>query len=148
VLYDVVKQELANAVTVANLPDLDAYPFTPSEPHPPCFYAGEVVIDPNKSFGPTPGGHDEADIICRLLVGAADDADGQKALDRYISRSGPYSIRVALLAARGAPGAFALNGAADDFAITRIDGYRMIPGPNGVAYFGAQITIRVIGSNS
>jgi len=148
VLYEVVKRELANAVTVAEIPDLDAYPYVPDAPHPPCFYPGEVTIDPNQSFAPTPGGHDEAEIVCRLLVDGGDDADGQAALDRYLSRSGPYSVRAALYVARGAPGQAALNGACDDFVITRIDGYRKIPGPGEGLFYGAQITIRLIGSPS
>lgn len=141
-----VKQELANAVKAAGIPNLDCYSFAPAEPHIPCFYAGEVTIAPNQSFGPRPGGHDEAEITCTVYTSAADDADGQALLDAYLSDSGTYSIRAAILVARGLPGQLALNGAADDLAIVRIDGYRMIAGPNQDMYYGAKITVRVIGS--
>jgi hypothetical protein len=143
-----VKQAIANAVAAAEIPELDCFPFVPAEPPIPSFYVGEVTLDPNQSFAPTPGGHDEADIVCRVLSSAADDADGQARLDDYLSRSGPYSIRAVLNAARGLPGQLALGGTCDDFVITRIDGYRMIPTSNQGAAYGAQITVRVIGSPS
>lgn len=145
--YDVVKAALRDAVDAANIPELDAYAHCPDEPHPPCFYPAEVVIDPNGSFGPTAGGFDTADITCRILASGGDDADGQRRLDRLLSRTGTYSIRAALLAARGAPGAEAIPGQADDFWITRIDGYRMVPGSNETSWYGANVTVRVIGSS-
>jgi len=148
VQYDLVKQALRDAVIAAEIPKLDAYAFAKDEPHVPCFYPAEVVIDPNGSFGPTDGGFDTADITCRLLVSAADDADGQQLLDRLISRTGTYSVRAALLAARGAPGVAAIPGQADDLWVTRIDGYRMVPGPNETSWYGANLTVRVIGSSS
>lgn len=144
--YDLVKAALRDAVIAAEIPELDAYAFAPAEPHPPCFYPAEVVIDPNGSFGPTDGGFDTADITCRLLVSAADDADGQLRLDRLISRTGTYSVRAALLAARGAPGVAAIPGQADDFWISKVDGYRMVPGPNETSWYGANLTVHVIGS--
>jgi hypothetical protein len=143
-----VKKAISDAVAVLEIPDLDCFPFVPAEPPIPSFYVGEVTLDPNQSFGPGPGGHDEADIVCRVLVSAAEDADGQGRLDDYLSRSGPYSIRAALNTARGLPGQLALGGTCDDFVITRIDGYRMIPTSNQGLAFGAQITVRVIGSPS
>lgn len=138
-----VKAALRDAVLVAEIPELDCFAFVPDDPPFPCFYAGEVTIEPNQSFG----GYDQAEIVCRVLVSASDDADGQARLDQYLSRSGQYSIRAALLAARGAPGELALGGAADDLLIVRIDGYRMIPTPNQELAYGAQITVRVIGSD-
>jgi hypothetical protein len=138
-----VKAAIRDAVIAAEIPNLDCFSFVPDDPPFPCFYAGEVTIEPNTTFGT---GSDQADIMCRVLVGAADDADGQALLDQYLSRAGAYSIRAALLAARGAPGDFALGGAADDFLIVRIDGYRMIPSPNQELLYGAQILVRVIGS--
>lgn len=137
-----VKAAIRDAVIAAEIPELDCYSYVPDNPSVPCFYPGEVTIDPNQTFG----GSDSAEITCRVLVSAGDDADGQALLDQYLSRSGPYSIRAALNAARGAPGELALGGAADDFVITKIDGYRMIPTPNQELLYGAQITVRVIGS--
>lgn len=142
---DLVKVALRDAVIAAEIPDLDCYAYVPAKPHPPCFYPGEVTFAPNNSFGPGPGGYDTAEIVCRVLVSAAEDADGQLLLDRYLSRSGQYSIRAALLAARGAPGELALDGTADDLSILRIDNYRQIAAGDDV-YFGAQIIVRVVGS--
>jgi hypothetical protein len=138
-----IKAALRDAVTAAEIEGLDAFAFVPDEPVVPCFYPGEVTIEPNQSFG----GYDQADIVCRVLVSASDDADGQALLDEFLSRSGPKSIRAALNTARGAPGQLALGGLADDLIITRVDGYRMIPTANQSALYGAQITVRVIGSN-
>lgn len=138
-----VKAELVAAVRAADIPQLDCYPFAPAKPSVPCFYTGEVVIDPNGSFG---AGCDIAEITCRVLTSAADDADGQALLDLYLSRTGDHSIRAALLAARSEPGEFALNGAADDLNIARIDGYRMLTDSGNESFYGADITVRVIGS--
>jgi hypothetical protein len=137
-----VKAELAAAVAALNIPNLDCYAFVPAKPSVPCFYTGEVLIEPNNTFR----GSDVADVTCRVLTSTADDADGQLLLDRYLSRSGTYSIRAALLAARGAPGQLALNGRADDLSIVRIDGYRMLVDPENGSYYGADLTVRVIGS--
>jgi hypothetical protein len=137
-----VKAELAAAVAGAGIPNLDCYAYAPASPSVPCFYAGEVTIEPNNTFG----GSDVAEVTCRVLVSTADDADGQLLLDRYLSRSGTYSIRAALLTARGAPGQLALNGQADDLSIVRIDGYRMLVDSDNGSYYGADITVRVIGS--
>lgn len=137
-----VKSELAAAVAAAGIPGLDTYAFVPDRPSIPCFYAGEVTIEPNNTFG----GSDVADVTCRVLVAHSDDLDGQLLLDKYLSRDGAYSIRAALFAARGEPGELALNGAADDLAVIRIDGYRTYADSENNAFYGADITVRVIGS--
>lgn len=137
-----VKAELAAAVAAAEIPNLDTYSFVPDRPSIPCFYAGEVAIEPNNTFG----GSDVAEVTCRVLVSHADDADGQLLLDKYLSRSGDHSIRAALFAARGEPGELALNGAADDVVVVRIDGYRVFADSENNAFYGADITVRVIGS--
>lgn len=145
---DLVKAALRDAVIAAEISGLDSYAFAPDDPEVPCFYPAEVTINPNGSFGPDDGGFDTADITCRVLASGADDADGQLWLDRLLSRTGAYSIRAALLAARGEPGELALSGTADDVWVARIDGYRMVPGPNETSWYGANLTVRVIGSSS
>jgi hypothetical protein len=136
-----VKRQLAAAVAAAGIANLDTYPFVPDQPAVPCFFPGEVILDPNLTYG---DGADQADITCRVLTSAGDDADGQALLDQLLSRTGPMSIRAALLAARGAPGESALNGAADDLAIIRIQGYRMYVIGDG-RFYGAEIIVRVLG---
>lgn len=136
-----VKAALADAVR--GIEGLDCYGFSPAAPSIPAFTVGAVVVDPNVTFG----GCDISDFTCTVLASAADDKDGQDLLDAYLSRSGSKSIRAALLAARGEPGEAALDGAADDLVISRIDGYRMVTyAPDGGTYYGADITVRVIGS--
>lgn len=135
-----VKEELAAAVRAAGIPNLDTYGFVPDRPSLPCFFAGEVEINPNVTFG----GCDTADITCTVFVSAADDKDGQQMLDKLLSRSGTYSIRAALLAARGDPGDAALNGQADDLSIVAINGYRKY-NVDDSGFYGADIVVRVIG---
>lgn len=138
-----VKRELAAAVEAAGIARLECYGFSPSAPAVPAFTVGAVVIDPNTTFG----GADTAEITCTVLTSMADDLDGQDLLDTLLSRDDPQSIRAALLAARGEPGELALNGAADDVHVLRIDGYRMVAyGGDDSTYYGADITVRVIGS--
>lgn len=135
-----VKQALADAVS--GIAGLNCYGYSPSAPSVPFFSVGEVVLDPNQTFG----GSDVAEFTCRVCTSAADDRDGQLLLDQLLSRSGAMSVRAALFAARGLPGQEALDGAADDVVVLRIDGYREIQYGNNESFFGAEITVRVIGS--
>lgn len=144
--YSLVKQALADAVTAYEIPDFDAYPYLPDNPHLPCFVAGEVEILINNSFGPGPGGYDQATITCSVFVSDADDLDGQRKLDQLISRTGVYSVRAALWAARGAPGQAALGGLCDDLSLDRIDGYGLVQLGDNRSYYGANLTVRLIGN--
>ncbi|MEU1602685.1 hypothetical protein [Micromonospora matsumotoense] len=135
-----VRQELANAA--AAVPGLIGYGYSPDSITVPCFVPTEVELEVNQSFG----GYDKATITCHVLVSATDDKFGQKQLDELLSRTGPRSVRAALNAARGAPGEYALNGAADDFTVTRIQGYRRYVFGD-TSYFGAEIVIEVLGKN-
>lgn len=138
-----VRRELAAAVKAASINRLTCYGYTPSAPTVPAFVVGPVTIEPNNTFG----GSDTAEITCTVVTSMADDKDGQVLLDDLLSRDGDKSIRAALLNARGAPGEYALNGAADDLSIVRIDGYRQIVwSDDSATYYGADITVRVIGS--
>jgi hypothetical protein len=147
----VVKAALAAAVRAAdiNIPGvgrLECYAHSPASPNVPAFTCGQVAIDPLGTFGPGGPGMESLDITCSVLTSTADDDGGQQLLDKLISKDGPYSIRAALLAARGEPGEAALDGAADDVWVVRIDGYRMLQyADEGAQYYGADITVRVIG---
>lgn len=138
-----VKQALADAVAAKAIVGLNCYGYSPSAPAIPAFTVGAVTVDPNQTFG----GSDVGEFTCTVLASAADDLDGQAALDRYLSRSGTESVREALLAARGEPGELALDGVADDLTIVRVDGYKLIQyAGDGATYYGADITVRVLGS--
>ncbi|WP_433232400.1 hypothetical protein ACQP2H_10530 [Micromonospora sp. CA-248260] len=136
-----VRQELANAVAV--IPGFIGYGYAPDSITVPCFVPTEVELEVNQSFG----GYDKATITCHVLVSAADDEFGQKLLDELLSRTGSRSVRAALNAAKGEPGDYALNGAADAFTITRIQGYRKYTFGETEKYFGAEIVIEVLGKN-
>lgn len=136
-----VKAELANAVRDPIVPGLNAVGYEPDSPSEPMFCAAEVELNPNFVFT---GGY-EATIVCRLYVSRSDDLAGQAKLDGYLARSGAGSVVAAILAARGAPGSLALNGAADDLSITSINGYRLYQHGETQLY-GAEIRVRVIGS--
>ena len=146
--YSLVKQALANAVKAAEIPNLEAYAYLPDNPELPCFYAGQVSIKSNNAMGLLlPGGWDLATVTCGIFVSAADDLDGQRKLDQLISRSGPYSIREALYVhGRGADGDPALGGLCDDIVVDSIDGYSEISYTDNRVYYGANITVRLIGS--
>jgi hypothetical protein len=138
-----VKAWLRDAVkTVMESLGIQAYAYVPNEPHAPCFYPAEAIIVPQTTMV----GSADVDLTCRILTSAAEDADGQLLLDELISMSGDYSIWAALEAARGAPGALALDGACDDIYVRRFDGYRMVPGPNETSFYGANLTVRILGS--
>ncbi len=138
-----VKRAIKAAIDVAGIDRLDTYAHTPGSVVVPCVYPTNVTIDPNGA-GADFRGSDTAEVVLRVLTSAADDLDGQLALDEYLSRTGPNSIRAALETARGGPGEYALDGAADDMHVVRIDGYRIYTEGTD-EFFGAEITVRVIG---
>lgn len=141
-----VRTRLAAAVQGVYLSDgqkINAYPYVPDAPTVPCFYVGEAEYSAQDNFG----GTDRVEIVCRVLTSTADDKAGQAALDQLLRRTGASSVRAALEAARGAPGQHALSGACDDFAVTRIRGYRLYR-VGADAYFGAEITVLAVGDGT
>lgn len=133
-----VRQGLATAALgVDGLTCSSTRPATVNTPH---FFAGEMSIDPNWTYG----GKEHYTVFCYLLAARADEEAGQEALDILLAREGPGSVRDALLAGRGEPGEQALAGACDDFNITAIDAYRIYE-VGTIAYFGARITVDVYG---
>jgi hypothetical protein len=140
-----IKVGLRDAVATALRPlGVDCYEYAPDEPNVPCFYPAEGVIVPKTTMA----GNAQLTLTCRVLASGAEDLDGQKLLDEMLSMSGDYSVWTALEAARGTPGQLALDGACDDLYMNRVDGYRMVPGPNESRWYGANLTILVIGSSS
>lgn len=143
-----IRDGLANAVRAAEISVggevLTAYPYTPDSVTVPCFYVGEVEIDPNIDYG---GDSDSNTYVCRVLTSENDDAAGQAALDALLERSGSTSVRAVIMAAAGSPGGFALGGACDDLKIVSVSAYRrFIVGMT--TYFGAEIRVFTIGAGS
>ncbi len=136
-----VRERLAEAA--ASIEGLTCTGYVPDAVTEPHWYAGEVEIDVNNAMGR--GGYDDARVTMRLLVSRGDDKAGQALLDEYLSRTGPKSIRLALNAARGAPGEYALGGACDDFSIERIQAYRLYL-VGEVQFYGAEVIVHVVGS--
>ena len=135
-----IRQGLAAAADAID--GLTCYGFVPDAIVAPCFMACEVEINFDSAFG---RGLDTVTVTCRVLVSRADDKAGQSGLDAYLAGSGSSSLKAALEAARGAPGQSALDGACDDFRVTRVQGYRLYEHA-GVDYFGAELTVMCIGS--
>lgn len=134
-----VKERLAAAGGA--IEGLNYYGFSPDAVTVPCLFATEADIQYDKySFG---GKGDEVIVTLRLLVSKADDKEGQAALDAHLGR-GTRSVKLALEAARGAPGESALDGACDDFHVTRVNGYRLYE-HNGTDYYGAEFTVLCLG---
>lgn len=144
----VVKARLAAAAATVDTVDpvgkLTCYGYTPDDPEIPCFYAGETTFQHNITFA---GDVDRVEITCRVLTSTNEDLAGQRLLDRYLRRTGGTSVRAALLAARGAPGQLALDGACSDFNIERIQGYRLYRIGEGRTLFGAEIVVMAIGGS-
>lgn len=141
----IVRRRLADAVRdgvtlPAPLPRLQTFGYAPGTIDPPCFYAGEVEIDPNMDFGDD----DRVVITCRVLTSTADDEAGQLMLDQLLRRKGPTSIRRVLLEAAGEPAEYALDGAADDINVVKIDAYRLYR-IGTETFYGAEIRVLAIG---
>lgn len=135
-----VKKALAAAVRSA-VPSLNCFGYLPDSIPEPAFCVGEVEITYDQAFA---RGLDELLVTCLLLVSRADDRSGQAALDRYLSGSGPHSLKRAIEAARGAPGEAALGGLADDLHLQRVQAYRTYT-TGETTYYGAEMVVRIIG---
>jgi hypothetical protein len=134
-------ESVAVTTELGEIVRLACFGYVPDAVVVPCFYAGEVTIDPLVTFGTA----DNADITCRVLTSHSDDAQGQYLLDELLRRSGASSVRAALQTARGAPGEYALDGACDDFVVRAVQGYRLYR-VGDTPYFGAELVIRAHGN--
>lgn len=140
-----VREGIANAARNIVLPNgiakLTATAYVPDAIVAPCFFIAEVEINYDKAMARK---LDELLFTCRVLVGRQDDQASQRILDAMLSGSGPASLKQAIEEARGLPGEMALDGAADDLHIQRVQGYRWYE-HNSVTYVGAELIIKVIG---
>lgn len=141
-----VRTKIAEAASVVVMPtgakSLTCTGYVPDSVTEPHFFVGEVEVTFDKAYGRQ---LDVLEFTCRVLVGRADDRSSQQILDALLSGSGPSSLKAAIEAARGAPGEHALDGAADDLHLMRVQGYRWYE-HNGTQYVGAELIIKVIGS--
>lgn len=144
----VVRDRIADAARTVVLPagikKLTCTGYVPDSVVAPCFFVAEVDITYDRAMG---RGTDELMFTCRVLAGRADDRSSQRTLDALLSGAGAASLKQAVEAARGAPGELALDGAADDLHIERVQGYRWYE-HQGSSFVGAELSIKVIGSGS
>lgn len=140
-----IREAIATAARAVVLPTgirkLTTTGFTPDAVTEPHFFVGEYTVDYDVTYGRS----SKAEFTCRLLVGRANDQAAQRLADDCLSDKGPASLKVAIEAARGAPGALALGGLADDLHVMRVQGYRWYEHA-GSKYVGAELIIKVIGS--
>jgi hypothetical protein len=137
-----IKEALAAAGRA--IPGLTCLAYEPDAVTAPLFAVAETDVTYDQAFR---GGMHILTVTCRLYVSGADDRAGQAAATAYMATSGIQSIKAALEAARGAPGQYALGGAADDLHVTRIVGPRRYP-VGSETFYGIEITLRVIGSGA
>lgn len=142
----VVRTKIAEAASAVVMPTgapaLTCTGYTPDGVTAPHFFVGEYTQEFDKTYR---RGTDALEFTARVLVGRADDKSAQEILDALLSGSGASSLKAAIEAARGAPGQLALDGAADDLHVRRVQGYRWYE-HNGTQYVGAELIIHVIGS--
>lgn len=141
-----VRQALSDAIStrVVSTPTLTCTAHVPDAPVVPCLYVQPDTIDFDGTFG---RGMDTIYFKLYLLVSRADDVASQNLLDEYIAGSGTASIKAALVAARGAPGVGALDGAVDDVHLISVAAYRWYSIGEST-YLGAEFRVRVIGSGT
>lgn len=145
--FSVVRERIAAAaeagvVMPTGVPALTCTGYVPDSVTAPHFFVGEMEVTYDRAFRRA---LDVAEFTCRVLVGRADDKSAQQILDALLSGSGDASLKRAIEVARGAPGEYALDGAADDLHVMRVQGYRWYE-HNGTQYVGAELVIKVIGS--
>ncbi|MFD4551414.1 hypothetical protein [Streptomyces sp. NPDC058466] len=142
-----IREAIAEAASAAVLPagvgELTCTGYLPDSIYEPHFFVGEY----DQEYDRTYGGVDRVEFTCRVLVGRADDLSAQKILDSLLSRHGAASLKTAIEAARGVPGAMALGGLAHDLRVMRVQAYRWYEHA-GTKYVGAELVIEVIGDGA
>jgi hypothetical protein len=143
-----VRDAIAAAAAAVVLPDgigkLTCSGFTPDSVVAPHFFVAEYTQEYDRAMRRS---LDELEFTCRVLVSTADDRAAQRILDSMLSGSGTASLKVAIEAARGAPGQFALGGLAHDLHVMRVQGYRWYE-HQGAEFVGAELIVKVIGDGS
>lgn len=130
-------ERIAEAANTVDGLTCSAYvPDAINEPH---FFVAEPVIDYDRTFGRTA----DLELTCRLLVGRQDDEASQRLLRGYISTGTAASVKDAIEAARGGPGQPALDGAADDLWVRRVERPRWYQHA-GDSFVGVDIVIKVV----
>lgn len=137
-----VRQGISDAASA--IAGLRCTPYVPGAISPPSFFVAEEEIIFDKTMGRA---LDEIVLTCVLLASSADERTGQEKLTGYLAGSGSLSIKEALENARGAPGALALDGAADDFRVESVRGHQ-ISEVAGTSFWSATFTVRVWGSST
>ncbi len=131
-----LRQALGNSV--ASIPGLNHFGYTPDNIQPPCFFPLDVVMDRTaagqRTFGNTRG----YQVVCRIVTARADEIAGQGLLDDYLSEGTTNNIVDAIEADQ------TLGGIAKSVFVHRIDGYRQYTiGPD--LFYGASFNVQVIG---
>lgn len=142
------RQALCDAVDAAEIvvggDRMTCLPRNPDDVEGPAFIVFDYDIDPVKDFS---GLTDANTFTCLVLVPDTDSETGQEMLDDLLERTGPTSVRAAIMAAAGAPGEYALGGACDDINITNVTGYgRYTYGTR--PFYGAKIRVFTIGAGA
>jgi hypothetical protein len=134
-----VDQVFAGLATAAEtIADLNAEAYCPDAISPPAIFPAEVEITYDKTFK---RGFDAFQVTLRLLVSHADDRAGQKQLKDYLAGSGALSVKQALEADQS------LGGACDGLRVQAARGYGLYE-HNGQQFYGAELTVYVIGKGS
>ncbi|MBN0043119.1 hypothetical protein JS756_03110 [Streptomyces actuosus] len=143
-----VRDAIATAASAVVLPDgiksLTCTGYVPDAVVAPHFFVAEYEQDYDRAMR---RGLDELVFTCRVLVSRTDDRPSQRTLDGMLSGSGQASLKVAIEAARGTPGEYALGGLAHDLHVMRVQGYRWYEHA-GATYVGAELMVKVIGDGS
>jgi hypothetical protein len=146
IVNDVMDRLVAAAATAVGVPALvlTQYGYVPDKIEAPCVFAQLKPIEFDKTFG---RGTDEMFVTIHVRTSRTSDREGQRLLNSYLDGSGASSIKAAMEAAKGAPGALALAGACDDFHVQRVSEPTEYT-HGGIPYLGAEFTVRVIGSGT
>ncbi|MCP3817831.1 hypothetical protein NLX86_06675 [Streptomyces sp. A3M-1-3] len=141
---DAIATAARAVVLPVGIPKLTCTGYAPDAVTVPHFYVGDYSVNFDKAMRRS---LDEVEFTCAVLVSRSDDLSGQKVLDGLLSGGGTGSLKAAVEAARGAPGQFALGGAAHDLHVMRVQSYRWYEHA-GTQYLGAELVIKVIGEGS
>jgi hypothetical protein len=130
-----IRQALADAIQ-SRIDGIQVSPWLLANPTPPAAHVFPAQLSYHQAFG---NGMETWEFTLQVFVSEnAGDIGSQQILDRYLSRTGPSSIKAAL------EDDLTLGGVISDLTVTQSSGYRQYMTQGRANVLGAEWTINVI----
>lgn len=126
-----IREAVADAL--AAIPDLNTYPVVPDAAATPAAYV-EPSTEPFWEYDQDFDGSEDFHLLVTVLTSRVDANAGQEAVDAYVSRTGPESVKAAVEADP------TLGGLVSDCHVTAARDYGILT-LQGIDYYGCRFSL-------